>query len=359
MGFGVSFQNVGINRVGEYLKPCRTEGNPSPGPSPFHGEGRTAAQKVNEPWRRISDLVGKNAETRDLKVRKRCVKKLVAWIDRRVSADRAKIENGDLKMPQLTEAWGEKVSEWRRASHGGLSVEAICFQLGISRARLTALTKEALNVSARELIDGFKIRGLRKYLIGQLRDAASRIWGCPGDFAVRRTSPPGPLPGSQRGGERKAGGTPAPLNRRRSRFFRTTAAEFLGREAWEEQALRVSELLGALDSLREKNDFSLAAFAARLGFESAGNFRKACLMVMGRTMEQLERILAHEIVNYYLAAEDLALRKLAGREDAMGIRAREVYWGSENVPVAPFLDRWSALEFAKPEWIAKMREQFG
>ena len=43
MGFGVSFQNVGINRVGEYLKPCRTKGNPTPGPSPFHGEGGTAA----------------------------------------------------------------------------------------------------------------------------------------------------------------------------------------------------------------------------------------------------------------------------------------------------------------------------
>ena len=155
-----------------------------------------------------------------------------------------------------------------------------------------------------------------------------------------------------------AGGTPAP-HKRRSRYFRTAAAEFLGREAWEEQALRVSELLGALDSLREENDFSIAAFAVRLGFESAGKFRAACLTVMGRTPEQLERVLAHEIVHYYLAAEELALRKLAGREDEMGIRAREVYWGSEDVPTEPFLDRWSAAEFAKPEWIAKMREQFG
>jgi len=159
-----------------------------------------------------------------------------------------------------------------------------------------------------------------------------------------------------------AGGTPAPHKRRlakRSRYFRSSASEFLGTEAWEEEGIRVSELLGSLDLLREENDFRLGAFVTLLGFETAGKFRAACVNVMGRTMEQLERILAGEIVRYYLAAEDLALRGLAMREDAMGIRAREVYWGSEDVPTEPFLDRWSAAEFAKPEWIAKMREEFG
>ena len=255
-------------------------------------------------------------------------------------------------------AWGEDVGEWRRVSLGGLSVEGICFRLGISRARLTSLLKETMGVSAGELVDGFKIRGLRKYLIGHLREAASRLWGAPGDFAVRRceTSPPGPLSGFQRGGERRAGGTPA--LHKRSRYFRTSAAEFLGREEWEEQGLRVSELLGALDSLREENDFRLGAFVTLLGFETVGKFRAACLMVMGRTMEQLERVLAHEIVHYYLAAEDLALRKLAGRVDELGMRAREIYWGSDEIPLEPFLDRWSAFE-AKPGWLAMMREEFG
>jgi len=189
MGFGVSFQKVGINRVGEYLKPCRTK-NPTPDPSPFHGEGRTAAssgaQKLNEPWRRISDLVGKNAETRDPKVRKRCVRKLVAWIDRRVTEERLQIENCKFQIANLTEAWGDDVSQWRRVSLGGLSVEGICFRLGISRGRLTSLLKETHGVSAGELLDGFKIRGLRKLLIAHLRDAAARLWGRPGDFAVRR-----------------------------------------------------------------------------------------------------------------------------------------------------------------------------
>ena len=155
----------------------------------------------------------------------------------------------------------------------------------------------------------------------------------------------------------KAGGTPA--LHKRSRYFRTTAAEFFGREEWEEQSLRVSELLGALDSLREENDWRIQAFAVRLGFETVGKFRAACLMVMGRTLEQLERVLAHEVVHYYLAAEDLALRKLAGREDELGVRAREVYWGAEEIPIEPFLDRWSAFEAAKPGWLVKMREEFG
>ena len=140
MGFDISHQHVGLNRVGEYLKPAQTKGpNPTPDPSPFHREGSTSSQKLNEPWRRISDLVGKNAETRDPKVRKRCVRKLVAWIDRRVTGERLKIENCELKIANLTEAWGDDAFAWRRVATSGRSVEGICFQLGISRGRLTSL----------------------------------------------------------------------------------------------------------------------------------------------------------------------------------------------------------------------------
>lgn len=357
MGFDVSHQHVGLNRVGVFLQTARTKG-----PEAQKAEGgRQKAEKQNEPWRRISDLVGANAETRDPKVRKRCVRKLVAWIDRRVSEERLKVERCELKIANLTETWGDDAFQWRRVVTSGRSVEGICFQLGISRARLTSLTKEVMGISAGELVDGFKIRGVRKFLVGQLREAASRLWGCPGDFAVRRCGA-GALSQCEKDGTLgvdcvKAGGTPAPY--KRTRYFRTSAAEFFGREEWEEQSLRVSELLGSLDSLREENDFRVAAFAVRLGFDTAAKFRAACLMVMGRTLEQLERVLAHEIVHYYLAAEDLALRKLAGREDELGVRAREVYWGSEEIPIEPFLDRWSAFEAAKPGWLKKMREEFG
>ena len=106
--------------------------------------------------------------------------------------------------------------------------------------------------------------------------------------------------------------------------------------------------------------------AVQLGFENAGAFRRACMNVMGRTMEQLERILARDVVEYYLAAEDRELRELArcntGRLDSLPhiYAAREIYCGDAEVkPEAPFLDRWSAAKFAKPEWLKAMRKEFG
>ena len=70
MGFDISHQHVGLNRVGVFWQRARTKG--PEGEKGGRGDGEK--QKRNEPWRRISDLVGKNAETRDLGVRKRCVK---------------------------------------------------------------------------------------------------------------------------------------------------------------------------------------------------------------------------------------------------------------------------------------------
>jgi hypothetical protein len=56
--------------------------------------------------------------------------------------------------------------------------------LQISRARLTMLTREYCGLTAQELVDGFKVRGLRKHLTVRLREAAERLWGLPGSFAA-------------------------------------------------------------------------------------------------------------------------------------------------------------------------------
>ena len=380
MGFNISHQHVGLNRLGVFLQTARTKGNPTPGPSPFHEEGRRA--RANEPWRRISDLVGANAETRDPKVRKRCVRKLMAWMKRKCNAASSQRDEAPPAIGIFT-AWDGEVGSWRRAACGGRSVESLCVQLGISRGRLTGLTQEAFGLSAGEIMDGFKIAGLKKFLVGQLREAACRLWGVPGSFATFRCHfarrDEGIL--SREMEEEKmvalralkgAGGTPAPhmgaphmhalhsgALHKRSRYFRTRAEEFFGVMAGEEERLRVNELLGMLELHRDENDWRIEAFAMRLGFESAQKFRRACLNVMGRTLEQLERILAHEIVAYYLAAEDRELRTLAMRADELGFRAREIYGDSEEVPREPFLDRWSAHESAKPEWLGKMRGEFG
>jgi AraC-like DNA-binding protein len=382
MGFGVSHQSVGINRCGKFMEPCRTKGptNPTPGPSPFHEEGRTAGAGVDQKWRRITGLVGKDSARREAWFRKRGVRFLVKWIDQRVSNDRKKIERREVKKLSYLDEWGSDVSRWRRVDRSGWSVEAVCFDLGISKGRLNGLLREVMGVSAAELLDGFKIRGLKKYLVAQLRDAAMRLWERPGEFAKRRCmSPHPPAPSPFHGeGENdpprspliKGGKTAAALrapgkmgasrDAKRSKYFRTQAWEFFGLEEFEEEQLRVEELLGMLDRVREENDFRMEAFATLLGFESVGNFRKACLMVMGRTLEQLERILAREIVAFYLAAEERELRSIALREDEFGVRAREIYCGDgEKIPREPFCDRWSVWEFAKPEWLSAMMAEFG
>jgi hypothetical protein len=390
MGYGVSHQQVGINRCGEYLKTARTKGpandpvNDPPLPPLIKGgrtaEGASRPGQLNEPWRRISDLVGVNAETRDPKLRKRCVRKLVAWIERKWRDEFSK-ERGAERKIQLTEGWDWDLGDWRGVDRG-VPLEGICFRLGMSARALTGLLKETHGISAGELLDGFRVRNLRGCLIGQLRMAAQRLWDSPGEFAKRRcmrphTPAPSPFHGDGENGDppwsplikggktagaalRAPGKRGASRDAKRSKYFRTQAWEFLGLEEGEDQRRRVEELLGMLDRVREENDFSLDAFAASLGFESARNFRRACLNVMGRTLEQLERILAREVVDYYLAAEERVLREICFRDDEFGFRAREIYCGdAEKFPTDPFCDLWSAWEQCKPEWIGKMRDEFG
>jgi hypothetical protein len=373
MGFGISYQKVGINRCGKFVEPCRTKGpkNLTPSPSPFHGEGRTATQKLNEPWRRISDLVGANAETRDPKIRRRCARKLVSWIQRKWEAEYSKTR-GEAKKIQLTQGWDWDVGKWRCVDRGGLSLEGICFRLGMQTRALDSLLRETMKISGQELLDGFCVRGLRGCLIGQLRLAAQKLWDSPGEFAKKRCMRPHPPTPSPFHGEGENGDPPwSPLIKggktaaalrapKRSRYFRTQAWEFLGLQDGEEEFIRVRELLGKLDEVRGENDFSLEAFAVSLGFGSVKSFRRACLNVMGRTLEQLERVLAKEVVDYYLAAEDRVMREICLREDQFGMRALEIYCGdAEKVPDEPFCDRWSTWEQCNPEWVAAMREQFG
>jgi hypothetical protein len=201
MGFGVSHQSVGINRCGKFMEPCRTKG-----PELQKAEGgKQKAENGDEKWRRITGLVGKDSARREHWFRKRGVRFLVKWIDERVSNDRKKIERREVKKLTYLDEWGSDVSKWRRVDRSGRSVEAVCFELGISKGRLNGLLREVMNVSAAELLDGFKIRGLKKYLMAQLRDAAMRLWERPGEFAKRRCMkphPPAPSPFHGEGGER-------------------------------------------------------------------------------------------------------------------------------------------------------------
>src|SRR5205814_4653239 len=82
--------------------------------------------------------------------------------------------------------WGGDLDGWARTLSAGRSLESICVEFGISRGQLNALTREYSAMSAADVIDGYKLGGLKKILIAQLRQAAFGLWGVAGDFAQRR-----------------------------------------------------------------------------------------------------------------------------------------------------------------------------
>ena len=378
--FGTSHQYVGLNRVGKYMEPAREKGPGGAGVPPASHTGKHACgtpAPQNEKWRRITNIVGRNVETFTIKQRKRGIRALVKWMEQKCTVGSAHQMVGKAHRTILDD-WGSDIEKWGGVKHAGRSVESLCVELGISHAKLSGLMKEGFGLSAGAIVDGIKVRGLKDFLIGQLREAARKLWGTPGSFAevrcmlprsagvppavVAASSPPHPRC------RRDAGDTAGrmPALQKRSRYFRTRAEEFFAVLGGDEVRMRISELLGALDQLREENDFGIQNLALRLGFASAAKFKKACWTVMGRSLEQLEKILAHEIVDYYLAAEDRKLREIAlknpGRQECLPSLiycAREIYGSGDDAPEPPFLDRWSANEFAKPEWLSAMQEKFG
>ena len=83
----------------------------------------------------------------------------------------------------LTAPWERDVAAWTLPCNAGRSIEDLCVELQMSRARLTTLTKEYCGLTAQELIDGFRIGKLKNALAERLRSAARELCGPPGTFA--------------------------------------------------------------------------------------------------------------------------------------------------------------------------------
>ena len=279
----------------------------------------------------------------------------------------------------LMQPWGVGVEEWAGAA--GNSVERLCVELQISRARLSMLTKEYCGMTAQELVDGFRIRSVKRGIIERLREAACELWGTPGSFAAFKYCEPqrhrdtederGPgfrVPGSGYGERRESRPlTPRGLRPRRpsptrgegkcSAYFRMRAEDYASEERYEERARRVEELVAAL-----RRNFDMEDWAARVGFANSARLKRACLNVVGRSLRAIERAFAEEVVRYYICAEDKVLREMACRDEENNprvIRARWVYAKSEDAPREPFLDEWSKAEELASEWLEEMRRAFG
>jgi len=246
----------------------------------------------------------------------------------------------------LTAEWGGGVETWARTAREGRSVESVCVELQISRARLTMLTKEYCGLTAHELVDGFSVRRVKSALIARLREAAESLWGLPGVWASWK------MDGFRVSGFGFRGNTTT----KRSKYFRMRPEDFASEERWAERERRIGELAAAV-----RREFDLETWAAGLGFASGARLKRACLNVLGKSLRALERAMAAEVVRYYICAEDKVLRKIACLEEetANVIRARWIYHKSDDAPTEPFLDEWSKAEELARDWLERMRREFG
>jgi methylphosphotriester-DNA--protein-cysteine methyltransferase len=237
------------------------------------------------------------------------------------------------------------VEEW--AGSRGNSVERMCVELEITRARLTMLTKEYCGLTVQELVDGMKVRELRARMMERMREAAGALWGAPGSFAEEKYFSPQRHRDAEEHREGNGG--------KRSRYFRMTAEDYANESPFEERARRIGELVA-----RMREGFDLEEWAAEAGFANGARLKKAVLNVMGRTLKSLEKLLAAEVVRYFICAEEKVLREIARRPECGRVaRARWLYHKSEDAPVEPFLDEWSKAEELTGEWLEKMRAGFG
>jgi hypothetical protein len=111
-----------------------------------------------------------------------------------------------------------------------------------------------------------------------------------------------------------------------------------------------------------EDGLNLTALAIRVGFNSVERLNNACINVLGRSLEAIERVLSKEIVRYYIAAEDRTLREIASKDEqtAYVARARYHYCGDdEKRPSQPYMDEWSAHVAFNKDWLKKMYQEFG
>jgi len=118
--------------------------------------------------------------------------------------------------------------------------------------------------------------------------------------------------------------------------------------------------LHGLRSIKTVGGFSCAPFLGATLAARVARLKAAVINIFGKSIKALLKIVAREVLEFYLCAEQKALRELASREpaSAMVMRARTLYWDSEAAPREPFMDRWSVAEFGKRDWLMKMADAF-
>jgi len=198
-------------------------------------------------------------------------------------------------------------------------VAGVCVELNISRHKLSELVRECRGISATELVDGFRVRAVRRAIAELLKGYARELWMAPGLYA----------------GVLVMDGRLNVYGGGKSDYFVDPAEEFRRRDHWEALRDRRAELIGAFDLGWKRAEISRGGFASGLGFRSFEELNRACLNVFGVTVRQMAFAMTEEIVEFYLAKEQEQLRELAVCAcDSVGkARARYLYCGSTELPV--------------------------
>ncbi|MCY3022162.1 MAG: hypothetical protein NTW87_24385 [Planctomycetota bacterium] len=361
--FGISHQKAGLNWAGRYkgwsreralANAWRAWTQRKRKGSGFRVQGSGNGNGEHAKWRRITGITEAVEHTLTRKQRRAGLKRLVERIKEFTTENTENTENRqEGKEPTLITPWGVGVEEW--AGKDEHSIESLCVNLEISRARLTMLTKEYCGLTVQELADGFKIRRVKRGLVERLREAAQQLWGTPGSYAATKYELEPQMNTDEHKYEKGSGFRVPGIAQKRSRYFRMRPEDYYYEDRASERARRCEEL-----AARMREDFDLEDWAARAGFSSGARLKRACVNVLGRSLRALERALAAEVVRYYLCAEDKVLRQVASGEDSARVaRARWAYNESEEPPTAPFLDEWSKAEELARDWLEAMQGAFG
>ncbi|HYF48253.1 MAG TPA: hypothetical protein VEJ63_02540 [Planctomycetota bacterium] len=311
-------------------------------PPPLKKTKRKAAERPHAKWRRITGITLAIEDRLSIKARRAGIRRLIHWIERKwaetpIQNSEFKIRNCDADNISITRTWTLPLETWRHSRIDERSLESLCAELEITPHQLNRLIREHSNISASELLDGFRVRKLRKAMFECLREAAAELWGRPGTHAWTLLS--------VQNSEFKiqnCGYLDSPLPDREDRAL--------------ELHRRTSELATKL-----REDFYAQTWAVALGFASRARLNRAIQHVFGMNLKQFERILACDVVRYYMACEDKVLREAACRdeEDFTTMRARHLYCKSDLKPDEPFLDEYSKAEAFAQEWLEWMKTAFG
>ncbi len=254
----------------------------------------------------------------------------------------------------LIKEWSTSADSWSCVKARGPSLESLCRDLQIVKPELNHLMQEHCGLNADEVIDNFRLSKLRGALRDRVRQCARELWGSPGDVAMTKVHE---LREAEEFARQKR--VKARLNGDEVDDPQAGKREFpspTGEEREIEKTERTAKLLRALEQT-----FDHEMWAQALGFTTLNKLKNACLRVLGRTLKSVMRIVAEEVVTFYIASEWKAMRRLAS-EDSNDIYtrcARRLYWNSLDKPGEPFVDEWSAYEELKRDWLEGMVKEFG